>query len=116
MAYTPPLAEQRFVLKHIVDIDALAETERFAAVSQDVVDAVLDGIGQFATGVFAPLSRVGDTVGAKWTPEGVVMPDGFASAYREYVDGGWGTIGVAEAWGGAGPSFRDADGGTRNVG
>ncbi len=105
MAFIPATREQRFVLDHVVRIGDLADTERFAAASDDVVDAVLEGVGQFAAGEWAPLNREGDTVGAKWTPEGVVMPDGFAQAYKDYVEGGWGTIGVEEEWGGQGLPF-----------
>lgn len=105
MPYTAPTREQRFVLDTVVEIGALAATDRFAAASDDVVDAVLEGIGQFAAGEWAPLARAGDTVGAKWTPEGVTMPAGYAQAYRDYVEGGWGTIGVAEAFGGQGLPF-----------
>ncbi|MEG3177079.1 acyl-CoA dehydrogenase [Sphingomonas sp. RB3P16] len=103
--FTPATADQRFVLDHIVGIADLAATERFAAASDDVVDAVLEGVGQLAAGEWAPLLRAGDTVGAKWTPEGVVMPDGFVKAYHDYVEGGWGTIGVPEEFGGQGLPF-----------
>lgn len=105
MAFTPATTEQRFVLDHVVRIGELAETERYAAASDDVVDAVLEGVGQLAAGEWAPLNRAGDTVGAKWTERGVVMPDGFAQAYKDYVEGGWGTIGVEEEWGGQGLPF-----------
>ena len=105
MPFTPALAEQRFVLDQIVRVGDLAATDRFAAASDDVVDAVLEGAGQFAAGEWAPLNRIGDTVGAKWTPDGVHMPDGYAQAYRDYVKGGWGTIGVPETWGGQGLPF-----------
>ncbi|WP_375395159.1 acyl-CoA dehydrogenase [uncultured Sphingomonas sp.] len=105
MAFTPATEEQRFLLRHVVDIEQLAATERFAAASDDVVEAVLDGVGAFAAGEWAPLNRIGDTVGAKWTPDGVVMPDGFAAAYKDYVEGGWGTIGVPEEFGGQGLPF-----------
>ena len=105
MTFTPAVAEQRFVLTHVVHVAALAETDRFAAASEDVVDAVLEGAGSFAQGEWAPLSRAGDTVGAKWTPDGVVMPDGYPQAYKDYVEGGWGTIGVPEAHGGQGLPF-----------
>ena len=105
MAFTPATTEQRFVLDHVVRIGELAATERYAAASDDVVDAVLEGVGQLAAGEWAPLNRAGDTVGAKWTPDGVVMPDGFAQAYKDYVEGGWGGIGVEEEWGGQGLPF-----------
>jgi alkylation response protein AidB-like acyl-CoA dehydrogenase len=97
MSFTPATAEQRFVLEHVAGISELSE-----AATPDLVDAVLEGAGAFAAGEWAPLDRTGDTVGAKWTPEGVVMPDGFAAAYKAYVEGGWGTIGSPEAYGGQG--------------
>jgi alkylation response protein AidB-like acyl-CoA dehydrogenase len=105
MAFIPPVAEQRFVLDTVVRLPDLAATDRFAAASDDVVDAVLEGVGQFAAGEWAPLARIGDTVGARWTPEGVRMPEGFVQAYRDYVEGGWGTIGAPADWGGQGLPF-----------
>jgi len=105
MPFTAAVADQRFVLDHVVRLGDIAASDRFAAASPDVVDAVLEGAGAFAEGEWAPLSRVGDTVGAKWTPDGVVMPEGFGAAYQAYVEGGWGTIGVPEAFGGQGLPF-----------
>ncbi len=105
MPFTPPTSEQRLVLDTVVRMPELARAERFAAATSDMVDAVLEGAGQFAAGEWAPLNRIGDTVGARWTPQGVRMPEGFARAYKDYVDGGWGTIGVDEAWGGQGLPF-----------
>ncbi len=98
MVFTAAVAEQRFVLDHVVGLSELTD-------AQDVVDAVLEGAGQFAEGEWAPLKRVGDVVGAKWSEEGVTMPDGFPQAYRAYVEGGWGTIGVPERHGGQGLPF-----------
>ena len=105
MPYTAPIAEQRFVLEQIAGFAQLAASERFAAASADVVDAVLEGVGQFAAGEWEPLAKVGDTVGAKWTPDGVVLPEGYTKAYHDYVEQGWGTIGAPEAWGGQGLPF-----------
>ena len=61
MPFTPPIAEQRFVLEQIVRLPDLAATDRFAAATPDVVDAVLEGAGQFAAGEWAPLLREGDS-------------------------------------------------------
>ncbi len=97
MTFTPAIADQRFVLDHIVRLSELSEEA-----TPDLVDAVLEGVGQFAAGEWAPLERVGDEVGAKWTERGVVMPAGFADAYKAYVAGGWGTIGSPTAYGGQG--------------
>ncbi|MEZ0497026.1 acyl-CoA dehydrogenase [Sphingomonas sp. IW22] len=121
MSFTPATAEQRFVLTHIAGIDALADSQRFAHATSDMVEAVLDGAGAFAAGEWAPLDRAGDTVGARWTDGGVVMPDGFRAAYQAYVDGGWGTIGAPADHGGQAMPFAIASAvletlGTANMG
>jgi alkylation response protein AidB-like acyl-CoA dehydrogenase len=105
MSNSDATRDQRDVLSHVVNIAELAATERFAAATPDVIDAVLEGVARFAEGTWAPLARTGDAVGARWTPQGAVMPDGYVDAYRAYVEGGWGTIGVAEQWGGQGLPF-----------
>ncbi|HEY0113583.1 MAG TPA: acyl-CoA dehydrogenase [Allosphingosinicella sp.] len=102
MTYTPPVDDQRFLLKHIVRIDEMAGHDAFSEAAPDVVDAILEGAGQFAAGEFAPLNRVGDEIGAKWTPDGVTMPPGFREAYRAYVDAGWGTLAGPPEHGGQG--------------
>lgn len=102
MTYKAPVAEQRFLMQHIVRMDELAGPNAFADATPDVVEAILDGIGQFAEGEFAPLNRIGDQVGAKWTPDGVTLPDGFREAYRAYVEGGWGTLSSPAEFGGQG--------------
>ena len=98
MPFTPAVAEQRFVLEHVADLGSLG-------VDDDIRDAVLEGVGDFAAGEWAPLARAGDTDGPKWSEGGVTMPPGYIAAYRAYVDGGWGTIGSPEAFGGQGLPF-----------
>ncbi len=95
MTYTPPTQEQKFLLDHVVGIAALVD-------DRDLVDAIVEGAGQFAAGEFAPLNRIGDEVGAKWSSEGVTMPPGFRKAYQAYVDGGWGTLAGPPEHGGQG--------------
>jgi alkylation response protein AidB-like acyl-CoA dehydrogenase len=102
MTYTPPVADQRFVLRHVVGIDELSGHNAFSEATPDLVDAIIEGAGAFAAGEFAPLNRVGDEVGARWSPEGVTMPPGFREAYRGYVEGGWGTLVGPPEYGGQG--------------
>jgi alkylation response protein AidB-like acyl-CoA dehydrogenase len=105
MAFSAPVAEQNFVLKHIVGIDALAQHARFADATPDMVQAIVEGIGAFAEGEFAPLNRIGDTVGARLIDGKVVMPDGFVAAYKSYVANGWGAINAPAEFGGQGLPF-----------
>lgn len=102
MSFTAPSREQNFVLKHIANVGALAEHERFAGASEDMVEAIVEGIGQFAAGEFAPINRIGDTVGAKWNDGSVTMPGGFKEAYGQFVEGGWASIDGSEEFGGQG--------------
>lgn len=97
-----PTAEQLFALRVSAGIDELAAHERFAAASPDMVAAIVEGIGQFANGVWAPLDRRGDIEGAKASDGVVTLPAGFAEAYRAYVDAGWNAISGAEDHGGQG--------------
>ncbi|GGE76530.1 acyl-CoA dehydrogenase [Sphingomonas prati] len=108
MPFAVPVAEQRFLLQHVAGIDALAAMPAFADATPDMVDAVLEGAAAFAEGSFAPLNRVGDTVGARRTEAGVTMPPGYVAAYHDYVAGGWGTIDADVAQGGQGLPFSVA--------
>jgi alkylation response protein AidB-like acyl-CoA dehydrogenase len=105
MSFTAPISEQSFVLKHITDIDALSGHDRFADATPDMVQAIVEGIGEFAAGEFAPLNRIGDTVGARLIDGKVIMPDGFVDAYKAYVANGWGSINAPAAFGGQGLPF-----------
>ncbi len=105
MSYTAPTHEQKFLLKHIARLDEITGGNAFADASSDVVEAIVDGAGAFAAGEFAPLNRVGDTIGAKWSPDGVTMPPGFLEAYKAYVEAGWGTLSGPQGYGGQGLPF-----------
>jgi alkylation response protein AidB-like acyl-CoA dehydrogenase len=105
MSYTAPVAEQSFVLDTIADLGGLARLPAFEAASPDLVQAILTEAGKLASGVFAPLNRIGDEEGASWTDGAVTLPKGFAEAYRQYVEGGWSSLGADPAHGGQGLPF-----------
>ena len=105
MTYTPPTAEQVFALRISAGIDELAAHDRFAAASADMVEAIVDGVGQFAAGEWAPLSRIGDTEGARLIDGKVRLPVGYAAAYHAYVAQGWNAISGPEQFGGQGLPF-----------
>ncbi len=116
MDYTPPTAEQLFALECCAGITELAAHPRFAAACPDVVAAIVEGIGEFATGEWAPLNRVGDQQGAKLVDGAVCLPAGFAEAYRAYVDAGWNSIAGSEEFGGQGLPFSVACAVLENLG
>jgi alkylation response protein AidB-like acyl-CoA dehydrogenase len=100
MDFTPPTAEQVFALRVCAGIDELAGHERFAAASPDMVEAIAEGIGAFAQGVWAPLNRIGDVEGARLENGVVRLPTGYAEAYASFVEAGWGAVSAPERFGG----------------
>ncbi len=103
--FTAPTREQLFVLKHITDIEELAGHNRFADATPDMVQAIVEGAGAFAEKEFAPLNRIGDTVGARLVDGHVVMPDGYKAAWDAYVANGWAGIAAPADFGGQGLPF-----------
>jgi len=105
MEFNPPSDEQLFALKVSGELDTLARHERFAAATPDMVRAIVEGVGNFAAGEWAPLNRIGDVEGARIVDGRVELPDGFAAAYQGFVDAGWGSICAPEEFGGQGLPF-----------
>ena len=95
MSFKCPVADQRFVLDHVVRIAEISN-------DLDIVDAVLEGAAALAEGEFAPLNRIGDEQGARWSNGAVTMPPGFKQAWRAFVDGGWMGLSAPESAGGQG--------------
>jgi alkylation response protein AidB-like acyl-CoA dehydrogenase len=102
LTYTPPVAEQTFVLETIARIHELAQMPAFSGADADLVGSILEEGGKLAAGVFAPLNRIGDVEGATWSPESVRHPAGFAEAYKTYVEGGWQGLSSSPDFGGQG--------------
>ena len=116
MEYTAATADQVLAIRVNAGIEELAGHDRFAAASADMVEAIVEGIGQFAAGEFAPLNRKGDLEGAKLANGTVSLPDGFAQAYQAYVEQGWNAISGDEAHGGQGLPFTLASNVIENLG
>jgi alkylation response protein AidB-like acyl-CoA dehydrogenase len=116
MTYTAPSADQLLALRVNAGIEELASHDRFAAASEDMVAAIVEGIASFAEGEFAPLNRKGDLEGAKLANGTVSLPAGFAEAYRAYVEQGWNSIASPEAFGGQGLPFALATNVIENLG
>ncbi|WP_427966037.1 acyl-CoA dehydrogenase [Altererythrobacter sp.] len=114
--YTPPTQDQLLAIRVNAGIEELAQTERFAAAEPDLVEAIVEGVGQFAAGEFAPLNRLGDLEGAKLENGMVRLPDGFAEAYQSYVEQGWNAIASPEEFGGQGLPFTLACNVLENLG
>jgi acyl-CoA dehydrogenase len=63
---------------------------------------VLEEAAKLAAEVLAPLNKPGDAQGARLGKDGVIAADGFAAAYRKFVEGGWNGLGSDPQFGGQG--------------
>ena len=116
MDFTAATADQVLAIRVNAGIDELASHERFAAATPDMVEAIVEGIGQFAAGEWAPLNRKGDQEGAVLANGTVSLPDGFAGAYQAYVEQGWNAIAGPVEHGGQGLPFTLAANVLENLG
>ena len=98
--YTAPIAEMRFLIERLCDFGQLTSFPRYAEVTSDLVEAVLQEAGKLASEILAPLNRVGDREGARYHANGVTTPPGWQDAYQKFIDGGWNGLTFATADGG----------------
>ncbi|MFN3468796.1 MAG: acyl-CoA dehydrogenase C-terminal domain-containing protein [Novosphingobium sp.] len=101
--YNAPTRDTRFVVNELIRLESYAHLPGFENASRDMTDAIIEEAGRFVSEVVAPLNLSGDREGCTRHPDGsVTTPKGFKEAYRQYVEGGWGTLSAPPAFGGQG--------------
>jgi len=101
--YKAPTRDTRFVINELLELEGYGNLPGFEAATPDMIDAIVEGAGQFAAEVLAPLNQVGDREGCVHHEDGsVTTPTGFRDAYRQYCEGGWGTLSLPAEYGGQG--------------
>jgi acyl-CoA dehydrogenase len=102
MTYRAPVADIAFTLKHAGGVQRAIEEGLYGDLSEDLVDAVLEEAGKFATDMIAPLNRVGDTHGTPSKDGAVTMPPGWKNAYTAWAAAGWNGLASPVGAGGQG--------------
>jgi alkylation response protein AidB-like acyl-CoA dehydrogenase len=100
--YTAPIADMRFAATRLAGFGEIAGLSGDEELSEELLGAILLEGGKFADGVIAPLNRIGDLQGSRLENGVVRTPDGWAAAYRAFVDGGWNAVPFAVRHGGQG--------------
>ncbi len=100
MTYRAPVKDMMFVLEHVAGLDEIRGMEAFSHADTDLVEGLLSECGRFCAEVIAPTNEDGDVQHSIMKDGGVVTPDSFKGAYRQYVQSGWGALQFPEEFGG----------------
>lgn len=109
--YTPPLADMAFVIEQWLDAptDWQQHMPVFNTLDADTARMVCEAAGDFCAEQLAPINARGDLQGCTFKDGTVQTPDGFAAAYRAYVEAGWPALACDNRVGGQGlPGLLDA--------
>jgi len=101
--YQAPTREMNFIYNEIIDIQShYAKLKGCEEVSPDLIQAILEEAGKFASQVLQPLNTPGDEEGCHWEDGVVTTPKGFKQAYKQFREAGWTSLGFPQQFGGQG--------------
>ena len=89
MSYQPPVQDLMFCIEHLSHWDTVSVLEAYSDCALADIDAVLQAYARFCAEQVAPLSRIGDTLGARFDGSRVTMHEGHARTYARFVEMGW---------------------------
>jgi 3-(methylthio)propanoyl-CoA dehydrogenase len=89
MTYKAPLKDMLFAIKHIANIEAVAQIPGFEDAGLDTAQAVLEECAKFNEGVLSPLNWEGDQHPSSLKDGKVTTTAGFKEAFKQYAEGGW---------------------------
>ncbi|MBU2943624.1 acyl-CoA dehydrogenase [Shimia thalassica] len=102
MPFRAPVSDYQFLFEHVVDLQKVIETDRFAEADKDVIDAILTEAGKMCEEVMYPVQRNGDLQGAVLENGVVRTSPGYAEAYGKVAEGGWISTSADPEYGGMG--------------
>ncbi|MFD3189835.1 acyl-CoA dehydrogenase [Sedimentitalea sp. HM32M-2] len=102
MPFRAPISEYEFLLSHVTGFAQVAETDRFAEASPDMVSAILTEAGKMCEEVMAPLNRGSDLNPARLENGVVRTSPGFDQGWKAIAEGGWIGISADPEYGGMG--------------
>ena len=98
--YNAPLDDMSFLMNDLGMLDQVSGLPGYEEADAELVEALLNEAGKLSSEVLAPLNSTGDRQGARFENGVVRTADGFADAYRTYVEGGWNALTCNSEYGG----------------
>jgi alkylation response protein AidB-like acyl-CoA dehydrogenase len=89
MSYIAPLKDMLFNIKHLADIEQIAQLPGFEDAGFETAQAVLEEAAKFNEGVLGPLNWEGDKNPSSWQGGVVTASPGFKAAFRQFTEAGW---------------------------
>ncbi len=102
MIYNAPVRDMLFLINEWIGIDRLTSLPGFEEVDADLIEAVLEEAGKFASSELLTINRDGDEHGAVYNDGNVSTPPGFKEAYKNFIEAGWTSIDASPDHGGQG--------------
>jgi 3-(methylsulfanyl)propanoyl-CoA dehydrogenase len=102
VSYVAPVKDMLFAMNELAGLEEIAGLPGNEDVSPDLVEAILDEAGKFATEVLAPINASGDKQGNAWKDGVVTTADGFREAYASFCETGWNGMPASTEFGGQG--------------
>ncbi len=102
MTYAAPVSEISAALNDIAGLSGLIDEGLFLDLDPDLVDAILEESGKFASGRIALLNAQGDSQGAALKNGDVRMPEGWREVYEQWCEAGWSGLPGPADYGGQG--------------
>ena len=101
--YQAPTEDMKFILHDWLKITEHYQSLGFEeAADLELVNAIIEESGKFASEVISPLNFPGDQQGCHLNDGKVTTPDGFKAAYQQYCEAGWSSLAASPEFGGQG--------------
>ena len=100
--YKAPIRDFQFILSEYLRLEQYKDVEGFADATSGLMNPVLEEAAKLCEEVLFPLNQKGDRQGLTYDNGRVIVPDGFAEAYKLYVQGGWPSFTCDTQYGGQG--------------
>ena len=98
--YNPPINDMSFLMNDLGMLPKVAALPGYEDADAELVDALLNEAGKLSSEILAPINRTGDEQGASFENGVVRTAEGFAEAYKAFVDGGWNGLTCSTEFGG----------------
>lgn len=89
MIYNAPIKDMLFLLNEWLGIERLTSLPGYEEVDADLLEAVLEEAGKFASTELLTINQQGDEHGVVHTDGTVRTPPGFKEAYTQFIENGW---------------------------